>query len=87
MLLALIKAVKAENGQLSLDIESAFLQLLDGERLGCLVQTMVQKGFIALLEVMSSTDTIRCNDTTNQPQVSGSPIFIALLKELPWRRK
>lgn len=39
-----------KNGQLSLDIESAFLQLLDGERLGCLVQTMVQKGFIALLE-------------------------------------
>ena len=55
---------------------------MDGERLGCLVQTMVQKGFIALLEVMSSTDTIRCNDTANQPQVSGSPIFIALLKEV-----
>ena len=75
-------------------MESAFLQLLDGEKLGCLVQTMVQQGFVALVEVMSSTDTIHCNDPTNQPQVSDSPIFIAMLKEvdpwvreIPWRMK
>ena len=43
---------------------------------------MVQQGFVALVEVMSSTDTIHCNDTTNQPQVSDSPIFIAMLKEV-----
>ena len=55
---------------------------------------MVQKGFIALLKVMSSADTIYCNDTTNQARVSDSPVFTAMLKEvdpwvreIPWRRK
>ena len=49
---------------------------------------MVQQGFVALVEVMSSTDTIHWNDPTNQPQVSDSPIFIAMLKEVdPWVRE
>lgn len=68
MFLALIKAVKAENWLILESWHRIWISsVIVWWKLGYLVQTTIQKGSIALLEVMSSTETIHWNDTTNHP--------------------